>query len=489
MHQANRGGGQKLAAPIKVASLAYEGSTGSAVKLRERVLWAVVSAGLFSLLEAALGLLIPAQGLAYEWFDLPISLIGWCLLGLILSLAKYGERIAAGVLLALVLPVLLGSPWWSLAGVLAAGLPRIGLGVFALLGLLSAWQHPSAESVQAGSPELPGLVLITVDTLRFDHAAQLLAQQPLQAVSAAPWTLPAMDSLMLGVSAVEHGGGRRGERGITRPKGELLAERLSRQGYASSAWVCNPHLRRELGFDRGFDSYMHTDDWRDPVLLRLLVDDRFQRWTGRIPRIWRARDRALIALATQDVEQGLNGRFVWLHILGPHEYLRDPASQVITDPADLYALAVERTAQDLAPLLQAIPAGTRVLIISDHGESLGEGGRWGHGTELSDPQLLVPAWIMGVSLPSLEGTFFAWDLPEVAFGGETLSPVLQVPVTGLREDPVQAALRTPSGYRPLDLAQGWVLPEQELEELKQQLQGLGYQDMWRDTQAEPEPTP
>ncbi|MFT5584011.1 MAG: hypothetical protein ACI9VR_001595 [Cognaticolwellia sp.] len=459
------------------------------MELRERALWAVVSAGLFALLEATLGLLLPAQGLAYAWLDLPVSLLGWCVLALLLSLPKYGERLAAGGLLALALAVLFGSPWWSLVGLLAVGLPRIGLGAFAVLGLLSAWQHPRVEPVQADNPELPGLVLITVDTLRFDHAAQLLDRQPLQAVSAAPWTLPAMDSLMLGVSAVEHGGGRRGETGITRPMGELLAERLSGQGYASSAWVCNPHLRRELGFDRGFDSYMHADDWRDPVLLRFLADDRLQRWTGRIPRVWRARDQALIALATQDVERGLDGRFLWLHILGPHEYLRDPASRDIVDPAELYALAVQRSAQDLAPLLQAIPAGTRVLVISDHGESLGEGGRWGHGTELSDPQLLVPAWIIGVTLPTQQGTYFAWHLPQVAFDGAALFPVQEVPVTGLREHPEQAALRTASGYQPLDLNQVWVLSEQELEELEHQLRALGYQDMWRDTLAEPEPSP
>lgn len=458
---------------IKVASLALCVWTGSRVELRQRTLWAVISGAGFALLEGLLGLIHPAQGVAYKLLDLPISLFGWTVLAAILALPKQGERLASAVLLALVLPVLLGSPWWGLLGLVGFAIPKVGLPAFAALGLLSAWLHPREPSPQATHLELPGLMLITVDTLRFDHARELMDQLPVQAVSAAPWTLPAMDSLMLGVSAVEHGGGREGETGVTRPTGTRLAERLKEQGYVSSAWVCNPHLRAEVGFDRGFESFVHSDTWRDPMLLRFLVQDRMQRWTGEIPYMWRERDRALVDLARQDVEQGMEGRFVWLHIFGPHEYLRDPV-QVGADTAALYGLAVERSGQDLAGLLQAVPSGTRVLLMSDHGESLGEGGLWGHGTDLSDAQLLVPAWVMGMSLPMVEGPVFAWHLPGAVFEGQALVSPPQAPVTGVRGDPQRAALRSASGYQALDLSQGMVLDELDLSHLKGQLEALGY---------------
>ncbi len=443
------------------------------MELRQRTVWAVAGGAGFALLEGLLGLLRPAQGVAYQWLDLPLSLLGWVLVATLLSLPRHGERLASGVLLALVLPVLLGSPWWALLGLLGLVIPKVGIAAFASMGLLSAWLHPRESLEQATHPELPGLMLITVDTLRFDHAPGLLGQLPVQAVSAAPWTLPAMDSVMLGVSAVEHGGGREGETGVTRPKGARLAERLKEQGYVNSAWVCNPHLRPELGFDRGFESFVHSDTWRDPVLLRFLVQDRMQRWTGEIPHMWRARDQALVSLAMRDVERGMEGRFVWLHILGPHEYLRDPV-QVGADTGELYALAVERSGNDLAALLQAIPSGTRVLLMSDHGESLGEGGLWGHGTDLSDAQLLVPAWVMGMSLPMAEGPVFSWDLPGAVFEGQALTSHPQAPVTGVRGDPQRAALRSASGYQALDLSQGIVLDELDLGPLKGQLEALGY---------------
>ena len=459
------------------------------MELKQRALWAAVGGGGFALLEAALGLLHPAQGVAYRWLDLPLSLLGWVVVACLLALPKHGERLSSAVLLALALPVLLGSPWWALLGAFGATLPRVGLGAFAALGLLSAWLHPRVPPLQATNPELPGLVLITVDTLRFDHAPGLMERAPLQALSAAPWTLPSMDSLMLGVSAAEHGGGKRGSLGTTRPVGERLAERLAEQGYVNSAWVCNPHLRAELGFDQGFDSFVHSDSWRDPVLLRFLVQDRMQRWTGRIPTMWSERDRALIALAQRDVAQGMNGRFLWLHILGPHEYLRDPVSESVADPAELYTLAVRRSGRELEPLLQAIPVGTRVLVVSDHGESLGEGGRWGHGTELSDAQLMVPAWTRGVDVDVLEGPLRAWDLPGVVFEEQSPRVYQEIPVTGVRGEPERAALRSSSGYQDLDLSQVQILEELDLEHLEEQLQAMGYQDLWRDTLNAPETRP
>ncbi len=457
------------------------------MELRERAGWVLAGAGVFSLLEAVLGLTWPAQGMAYAWTDLPVSLGGWLCIGGVLSLPRHGERLAAGVLLAIALPPLLGSPWWALLALFGVLLPRVGLVGFAGLGLVSALAHPRVPRPPARTPELPGLILITVDTLRFDHGERLLDAAPVQAVSAAPWTLPSMDSVMLSQSAVAHGGGRQGAAGTTRPVGRRLAERLGDRGYVSSAWVCNPHLREELGFAQGFDSFVHADSWRDPVLLRGLIDERLHRGVGRTPSLWRARDQALIDGALADVARGMEGRFLWLHILGPHEYLRDPAS-ASQDPVALYGQAVDRTGAQLGPLLAALPPDTRVLLMSDHGESLGEGDLWGHGTALNDPQLLVPAWVLGLDL-ALPDPAPAWLLPGLVFEGVDVPQAARIPVTGLRADPTRAAAWTPQGYEPLELTESAALPELDLHSLGEQLEALGYRELGRDSLPATEPSP
>ena len=81
-------------APIKVASLALCLSTGSTVELRQRTVWAVAGGAGFALLEGLLGLLRPAQGVAYQWLDLPLSLLGWVLVATLLSLPRHGERLS-----------------------------------------------------------------------------------------------------------------------------------------------------------------------------------------------------------------------------------------------------------------------------------------------------------------------------------------------------------------------------------------------------------
>lgn len=71
--------------------------------------------------------------------------------------------------------------------------------------------------------------------------------------------------------------------------------------------------------------------------------------------------------------------------LGPHEPL--PGT---------YAEAVADTLAAVEPLVaEAVADGWHVVWTSDHGEALGEGGRWGHGLDLADDQLRVPLVVWG----------------------------------------------------------------------------------------------
>ena len=136
--------------------------------------------------------------------------------------------------------------------------PLTGLLLGLLLGACS----------QADSP--PNLVLVTLDTLRPDHLGcygyarptspfldQLASQSVVfeQAESPAPWTAPAMISIMTGLRPRAHGvfdfpnPGRLNERATT------LAEVLSGHGYATGAFTEGGYAKGEFGLDQGFDVF------------------------------------------------------------------------------------------------------------------------------------------------------------------------------------------------------------------------------------------
>jgi arylsulfatase A-like enzyme len=140
-----------------------------------------------------------------------------------------------------------------------------------VLGLLvSAWGV--AACTPAGQ-EQPGDVLIVIlDTTRADHLSCYGYNRPTtphldrlaaegerhtRAYAQAPWTLPAVATILTGVAPHAHGAGRSaaGYFGI-RPGVRTLAERLDEVGYRSAAFVnvewCSPSLSH---LDRGFDLY------------------------------------------------------------------------------------------------------------------------------------------------------------------------------------------------------------------------------------------
>ena len=111
------------------------------------------------------------------------------------------------------------------------------------------------------------IVLITVDTLRFDATSEMESFRRLGGASAIqapfPWTLPSMASLFTGLEVAQHGAGRRADRSLSASLAEhsTLAERLSAAGWETAAVVApNPFLGRAFGLERGFD---HVDHLRD----------------------------------------------------------------------------------------------------------------------------------------------------------------------------------------------------------------------------------
>lgn len=464
------------------------------------VVFAVAVVQLVPIVELLSGWLSPALGQPARLGDALVE--GLVLAGLtaLLYLLPAGPRLVpallGGALLGLSadrlgLPPLVGV---VIALPLAALPPRLGLLVACLCAVIPPQLTPRAPALgpppaRRESPP-PDLVLITLDTLRADHLGALPGEGWWvfdQAISAAPWTLPAMDSLMLGEPVRRHGGGLPTERGYTRPSPTTptLAERLEAMGMRTAAFISNPHLRASFGFDRGFQRFDHSDDWEEPHAAWALWGRVGWQALGWPPRLWARRDPLQVDAALQWwAEAGESERFLWVHLMSPHEYRRDSA---LADPAleaedpdrlrRAYAEASARGWAEAIRLIEGLGDETRIVLVADHGESLGEEGRWGHGSALVDPQLHVPLAARGFGAGRSAGQVAVAALADALVRGDLSGlPAEVVEVGGHRRDATAFGLRVNGGgvspRPPPAPAQPPVTPVQG--ELLEALQAIGY---------------
>ena len=371
---------------------------------------------------------------------------------------------AALVLLPLGALLVLGTLWFveyaaarsgARAGALLAGAAGLAGGVWGArrvalgpaLGLLSllvlahgavdALREPAGASApRPPSSDRPPVVLITVDTLRADRvlgdsparvptpAIDALAADSVvftQARSAAPWTKPALATLLTGLSPLVHGMTNRRAR---LPEGaETLAERLRAAGYRTGGVGLNVHLERAFRFDQGFDDYAFPArlDYGISLgsrVLGWLAPTRFPAVFPSTTAIAEVADAWIRAHAREPF-------FLWMHVLDPHwpyeppaEWLEHPEREPrrwgepdrVTDVqagntkpgaaerervGELYAGEIRYVDHELARVLAALRElglYERALIVlaSDHGEEFWEHGRYEHGHTLYDEVLRVP---------------------------------------------------------------------------------------------------
>jgi len=304
-------------------------------------------------------------------------------------------------------------------------------------GITSAFHGPPSPSPgRPASSDRPPVVLITVDTLRADRVldagpeavsaptiAALAADSVVftHARSAAPWTKPALATLLTGLSPLVHGMTNR--RARLPDEVETLAERLRGAGYRTAGIGLNAHLERAFGLDQGFDDYAFParPDHGISLGARLL-----ERWKpARYPELFPSTEA--IADVAVDWLQAQAGEpfFLWLHVLDPHWPYEPPAKWLAeperepsrwgepdmvtavqagnTKPGaaerervqQLYAGEIRYVDAELARVvatLRELRLYERALIVfaSDHGEEFWEHGRYEHGHTLYDEVLRVP---------------------------------------------------------------------------------------------------
>ncbi len=296
-------------------------------------------------------------------------------------------------------------------------LGRFGLRFFAGLAVAAAAAVVLVVQVRpwiaARSAGVAGpVVLVSIDTLRADHlpaygyrkvetpALDGLAAEGVlfeRAYAHSPQTLPSHVSILSGRLPFEHG--VRDNIGFSVKTNErLLAERLRELGYRTGGFVSAYVMRQETGLDRGFDRY----DSRLPVSSPELSFGQVQRDGAQT-----------LDLAERWVDEQPAGRFfLFVHLYEPHTPYAPPERYARYAPYDGEIAYADELVGRLVAFLKSRGLYERSLIIvlSDHGEGLGDHGELEHGVFLYDETTRVP---LVVRMPGGRG------------GGRRVSSVVQ----------------------------------------------------------------
>lgn len=283
------------------------------------------------------------------------------------------------------------------------------------------------------------MLLVSLDTVRWDHTSLSgyardttpslaeLAALPgattfTRAYAPAAWSLPSYASILTGRDALSHGVGFFQD-GLD-PGQATVAEALAAYGYATAAFTSGPHLDPTTGLCRGFATCDHLPDispmaaavqgalaWLDrhserpfflfvvgydahvpyaaPAALAELYDPGYAGFLHRAVGRGGAEDPCLLRGATRACLRVLPGR------------RHGPDGRGDLDPVDLahvlahYDAAVHTADHEFGRLLFALQErglleNTLVVALADHGEGLGEEGRFHHDDQVGDKVFHVP---------------------------------------------------------------------------------------------------
>ena len=267
---------------------------------------------------------------------------------------------------------------------------RIGLACLLLVSSACRKDPAGKSIVFPGAP----VILISIDTLRSDHlpfygdtrletpALSRLRQDAVlyeRAYAAAPLTLPSHAALMTGAPAAEHG--ILDNSGYALAAGTpTLAELARRNGYDTGGAVSSVVLGRRSGISRGFDL------WDDAV---------GRAAPGRaMTQAERPGGETEEILSRWIAERGAKPFLAFLHLFEPHApYVPpEPYASRWKDPYDGEIAAADAVVGRFVEGLKArgLYEGSLVILLSDHGEGLGDHGEKEHGVFLYREAIQVP---------------------------------------------------------------------------------------------------
>jgi choline-sulfatase len=340
-----------------------------------------------------------------------------------------------------------------------------------------------ASRVAQGGKAPKNLILLVIDTARADafgpfagpdrvvktpHFDALAARSTVfaSAYNNENWTKPSVATLLSGLYPTTHDAKQDAD--MLSSDVELLSEHLKRAGFATAGFVANGYVSRAFGFEQGWDVFRNYIRERRPSETEHVFGDALA---------WHEKHVA------KHPEQPF---FLYLQTIDPHVTYRvdrefwapyfdgtydGPLGQSI-EAADQVALskgtlkATKRDVQwlqalywgeiayhdaQLGKLLAELEArrvldDTLLVITNDHGEELGERGRYGHGHQVFEEMIRAPLVI---------------HYPPLFASGAVISDVVEhVDVAPTILDVLgQEPLRTADGISFLPLVRG--LPTQQ----------------------------
>jgi len=241
----------------------------------------------------------------------------------------------------------------------------------------------------------PNLLIITIDTLRPDHLEcygyKLIKTPRINALAAdgilienayspIPLTLPSHASLFTGTYPVFHG--VRDFTGFTLSKERAtLATMLKSAGYRTGAVVASAVLEAHWGISQGFDFYY--DNFPPPST---------QNWQSVAER----RGDEVVRESLRWLEKHKKEPFfLWVHLFDPHDPYTPPPPYDRQYSARPYDGEIAFTDENVGRIIDTLKQSglydnCLIVLLGDHGESLGEHGEQTHGFFIYDSTLRIP---------------------------------------------------------------------------------------------------
>lgn len=262
----------------------------------------------------------------------------------------------------------------------------------ALIGLGAvAWA--AARQFSGAYPTDGPVILISIDTLRADHlpaygytkvrtpnidALAAAGTTFERAYSHAPQTLPAHASILSGELPFEHG--VRDNVGFVVKPGQWFVQRaLQERGWPTAGFVSAYVMRAATGLNQGFDLYDSE-----------LPHSSGERSIGQVQRDGDATRAA--AEKWLSAAERKKPFFLFLHFYEPHTPYAPPPRFASYAPYDGEIASVDEVLGRLFGRLRALDLYDRstIVLLSDHGEGLGDHGEQEHGLFLYNATIHVP---------------------------------------------------------------------------------------------------
>lgn len=253
-----------------------------------------------------------------------------------------------------------------------------------------------AFSAQTPARKAPvNVILVTIDTVRADHLGcygdrqiqtptlDALAHDGIafdRAIAQVPLTWPSHAVILTGTYPFQNGVQDFTGTPLS-PQFRSVAQAFKQHGYATGAVVSAFVLDRSWGLARGFDFY----------------DDTFSAKT------FQQKDIGLVdRRADESVRHAINWLksarrpfFFWLHLYDPHSPYDPPEPYRTQYQGHLYDGEIAYADHELGRLIAWLKQNqlydrTAIVLLSDHGESLGEHGEQEHGFFVYDSTVHIP---------------------------------------------------------------------------------------------------